>query len=98
VATLRGLAAAVASGALALDPGPDRAGTEAALRALPGIGPWTASYIVMRALGDPDALPPGDLGLRRAAAALGIVDLAGRAARWQPWRAYAAMHLWNLEG
>jgi AraC family transcriptional regulator of adaptative response / DNA-3-methyladenine glycosylase II len=70
--TLRALAGAVAGGELALDPGADRAGTDAALRALPGIGPWTASYVAMRALGDPDAFPAGDLGLRRAAAALGV--------------------------
>lgn len=95
--TLRALAGAVAGGELALDAGADRVDTDAALRALPGIGPWTASYIAMRALGDPDALPVGDLGLRRTAAALGVLDLAGRAERWRPWRAYAAMHLWNWE-
>jgi AraC family transcriptional regulator of adaptative response / DNA-3-methyladenine glycosylase II len=96
-ATVRALAAAVAGG-LTLDAGADRAETEAALLALPGIGPWTASYVVMRALGDPNALPLGDLVLRRNAAALGIDDLATRATAWQPWRAYAAMHLWNARG
>ena len=85
------------SGALTLDGGADRAATEAALRALPGIGPWTAAYTVMRGLGDPNAIPLGDLGLRRAAATLGIDNLAARAGSWQPWRAYAAMHLWQLE-
>ncbi|MBI1759189.1 MAG: DNA-3-methyladenine glycosylase 2 family protein [Actinobacteria bacterium] len=94
--TLRALAAAVGSGAVTLDPGADRHATDLALRALPGIGPWTAGYVAMRALGDPDALPAGDLGLRRAAATLGITDLAGCAERWRPWRAYAAMYLWNL--
>ncbi len=97
IATVRALAAAVAGGGLTLDADADRAATGQALRALPGIGPWTASYVVMRALGDPDALPLGDLVLRRRAASLGIDDLAGRARSWQPWRAYAAMHLWNLE-
>jgi AraC family transcriptional regulator of adaptative response / DNA-3-methyladenine glycosylase II len=63
------------------------------LCALPGIGPWTAQYIAMRALGEPDAFPEGDLGLRRA---LGVeaAELVARSERWRPWRAYAAMHLW----
>lgn len=65
------------------------------LTALRGIGPWTAHYIAMRALGDPDAFPDGDLGLRKAAAALGIDDLLKRAERWRPWRAYAALALWE---
>lgn len=60
---------------------------------LPGIGPWTAQYIAMRALNEPDAFPEGDLGLVRA---LGVdaAALRARADRWRPWRAYAAMHLW----
>jgi AraC family transcriptional regulator of adaptative response / DNA-3-methyladenine glycosylase II len=92
-ATLRALAAAVAGGSLTLDHGADPAETAARLGALPGIGPWTISYILMRAVGDPDAFPGADLGLRRALGALG--GTTGRADRWRPWRAYAAVHLWT---
>jgi AraC family transcriptional regulator of adaptative response / DNA-3-methyladenine glycosylase II len=90
---LTGLAAAVACGALALDPGAERDEAERALLALPGIGPWTASYVRMRALGDPDAHLPGDLGVRHALTSLGAD--ASRAERWRPWRAYATQHLWG---
>lgn len=72
---------------------------EAALRALPGIGAWTADYVALRGLGDPDVLPAGDLVLRRAAAARGLpdapADLARAARAWRPWRGYAAEHLWT---
>jgi AraC family transcriptional regulator, regulatory protein of adaptative response / DNA-3-methyladenine glycosylase II len=95
--TLRALAGAVADGSVELDVGADRPATEAALLALPGIGRWTATYILMRALGDPNALPDTDLVLRRRAEALGIPDLATRSVAWQPWRAYAGMHLWTME-
>jgi AraC family transcriptional regulator of adaptative response / DNA-3-methyladenine glycosylase II len=91
--TLRALAAAAASGRLTLDPGADPGELAARLAELPGIGPWTIGYILMRAAGDPDAFPAADLGLRRALARLGAP--AGHAARWRPWRAYAAMHLWT---
>ena len=84
---LRALAAAVAGG-LRLDPPADPAATRTALLALPGIGPWTADYVGMRALRDPDAWPGGDLWLRRAVA--GVDPDA-----WRPWRAYAAMLLWQ---
>ncbi len=80
---LRALAAAVAGG-LVLDPPLDRARTRAQLLALPGFGPWTVEYIAMRALRDPDAWPASDLWLRRAAT-------PEQAERWRPWRAYAAM-------
>jgi AraC family transcriptional regulator, regulatory protein of adaptative response / DNA-3-methyladenine glycosylase II len=89
-ATLHALAEAVASGRLLLDPTADRDETRAALLALPGVGPWTADYICMRALHDPDAFPMQDLILRRA-----IGADAGRTDGWRPWRAYAAMHLWT---
>jgi 3-methyladenine DNA glycosylase/8-oxoguanine DNA glycosylase len=67
---------------------------------LPGIGPWTAHYIALRALSEPDAFPAGDLALRRAAAEtkgsiLTESQLRGRAEAWRPWRAYAAMYLWQ---
>jgi AraC family transcriptional regulator of adaptative response / DNA-3-methyladenine glycosylase II len=94
---LRAVAAAVADGALDLDPGADWETARATLLALPGIGPWTADYVAMRALGDPNAFPATDLGLRKAAAALGIIaaDLADASQRWRPWRAYAAEYLWS---
>ncbi|HEY8328032.1 MAG TPA: DNA-3-methyladenine glycosylase 2 family protein, partial [Rhodanobacter sp.] len=67
--------------------------------ALPGIGAWTAHYIAMRALGDPDAFPAADLILRREAAPdaapLGTKALNERANAWRPWRAYAVIHLWR---
>jgi AraC family transcriptional regulator of adaptative response / DNA-3-methyladenine glycosylase II len=93
--TLRALATAVASGGLALDQGADPEETAARLAALPGIGPWTVAYILMRAVGDPDAFPASDLGLRRAVERLG--GGPGMARRWRPWRAYAAVHLWAWE-
>ena len=91
--TVRALAQAFADGDLALDPGVDRDAERARLLALPGIGPWTADYLRMRALGDPDVLLSGDLGVRRAAAALGV-DLTAGDGDWAPWRSYATHHLW----
>jgi AraC family transcriptional regulator of adaptative response / DNA-3-methyladenine glycosylase II len=96
---LVGLAAAVASGSLDLDRGGDRAAAQAALLALPGIGPWTASYVALRALGDPDAFLPTDLGVRYAVAALAPgASPAALADAWRPWRSYALMHLWTSLG
>jgi AraC family transcriptional regulator of adaptative response / DNA-3-methyladenine glycosylase II len=102
----RSRAATIASlaGAVVADPqvlGAGRSLTECVdqLRALPGIGDWTAQYIAMRELREPDAFPAGDIGLLRA-----LTDADGkrptprallaRAERWRPWRAYAAQHLW----
>jgi AraC family transcriptional regulator of adaptative response / DNA-3-methyladenine glycosylase II len=98
--TIRTLAAAVAAGELDLDPGADRAETAVRLRAISGIGDWTADYIALRALGEPDAFLPTDLGVRRGAAALGLPDdpaaLAAHAQRqWAPWRSYALIRLWR---
>jgi AraC family transcriptional regulator, regulatory protein of adaptative response / DNA-3-methyladenine glycosylase II len=90
-ATLRALAAACAAGRLNLDPGTDPEETAARLAELPGVGPWTVAYVLMRT-GDPDAFPGSDLGLRRSMERLGIEP--ARADRWRPWRAYAALHLW----
>jgi AraC family transcriptional regulator of adaptative response / DNA-3-methyladenine glycosylase II len=87
------VAAAIADGRVELDAGGDRAEARAALLALPGIGPWTADYLGMRALGDPDVLLDTDLGVRHAAADLGI-DLNGHRPDWAPWRSYASHHLW----
>ncbi|PRC58564.1 DNA-3-methyladenine glycosylase, partial [Mycobacterium sp. ITM-2017-0098] len=67
--------------------------------ALPGIGPWTAEMIAMRGLGDPDAFPATDLGIRMAAEAVELPSaprlLTERASRWRPWRSYATQHLWT---
>jgi AraC family transcriptional regulator of adaptative response / DNA-3-methyladenine glycosylase II len=100
-AALTGLAAALASGELSLDPGADRDRAQAQLLTLPGIGPWTAGYIRMRALSDPDAFLPGDVGVREALARLGAEprEAVALAEGWRPWRSYAVHHLWaNLEG
>jgi len=99
IATVLGLAAALADGSVVLDAGRDPAQLRAELVALPGIGPWTAGYLAMRVLGDPDELLASDLAVRRGAAALGlpseVEQLAARAERWRPWRSYAATHLWR---
>jgi AraC family transcriptional regulator of adaptative response / DNA-3-methyladenine glycosylase II len=94
-ACVSALANAVASGALKLEPGADVGVMLPRLLALPGIGDWTAQYIVMRALRSPDGFPAGDLWLRRAAGDLSVAKLTRLSERWRPWRAYAAMHLWN---
>ena len=90
--------AQVADGSLVLDAGSDRAGAVVALQALQGIGPWTAGYVAMRALGDPDVFLPTDLGVRHALAALGADSsprgAAALAEAWRPWRSYALHHLW----
>jgi AraC family transcriptional regulator, regulatory protein of adaptative response / DNA-3-methyladenine glycosylase II len=98
--TLRTLAAALADGTLALDESCDRAELTERLVAFPGIGPWTASTIAMRAAGDPDAFLAGDLGVITAARMLELpVDgaaLRARAERWRPWRSYAVQYLWGV--
>jgi len=97
-ATLRGLARAVAGGTLALDPGADRNETYQQLLQVPGIGDWTAGYIVMRALGDPDTFLASDLGIKKAGVRLGIGSnpraISEHAAAWRPWRSYATHQLW----
>jgi AraC family transcriptional regulator, regulatory protein of adaptative response / DNA-3-methyladenine glycosylase II len=93
-ATLRTVAEAVADGTVSLDPGADRDEAERALLALRGIGPWTAGYVRMRALGDPDVFLDGDVGVRHGLARSGAD--AGRAESWRPWRSYALHHLWQL--
>ena len=94
------LAEAVDSGGMTIDAGSDPAELRRALVALPGIGPWTAEYVAMRALRDPDAFMPTDLGIRRAASALGLPEdpglLSAAAEQWRPWRSYAMAHLWSL--
>lgn len=94
------VADALASGRIGLDPGADRDATEHRLLRLPGIGPWTTSYVRMRVLADPDAFLPTDLGVRRGLEALGVAADPGTARglseRWAPWRSYAVHHLWTL--
>ena len=93
------LARAVAAGELDLTGSAELEATIGALRSIRGIGEWTAAYIAMRALRDPDAFPLGDLGIRHGFGALGLATdpaaMRERAERWRPWRAYAAMHLWH---
>jgi len=96
---VRALARAVAAGRLRLDASAGLEEAVAALVELPGVGPWTAHYVAMRALGEPDAFPAGDLGLRRALLRGRLAsarELAARAEAWRPWRAYAAMYLWMV--
>jgi AraC family transcriptional regulator of adaptative response / DNA-3-methyladenine glycosylase II len=100
-AALRSLARAVL--ARRVDFGAVSADVTAALAALPGIGPWTAQYVALRSLGEPDALPHGDAVLRRMAAPAGGAALSARALearsdRWRPWRGYATVHLWRAAG
>jgi AraC family transcriptional regulator of adaptative response / DNA-3-methyladenine glycosylase II len=98
-ATLTSLIAALAGGELDLSVGSDWQRARGELAALPGFGPWTIETIAMRALGDPDAFIPTDLGIRRAAENLGLpttpAGLTARSAVWSPWRAYAVQYLWS---
>jgi AraC family transcriptional regulator, regulatory protein of adaptative response / DNA-3-methyladenine glycosylase II len=94
-ASIRSLAAEVAKGRICLEPGCDPQQNVAALVACPGIGPWTAQYTAMRALRWPDAFPEGDLGLVKASGEISSRALRSAAEAWRPWRAYAAMYLWE---
>ncbi|WUP95543.1 helix-turn-helix domain-containing protein [Streptomyces sp. NBC_00252] len=99
--TFTTLVAQLANNTLHLGVESDWAQTRAQLLALPGFGPWTVDAIAMRALGDPDAFLPTDLGVRRAAQELGLPStpaaLTARAAAWRPWRAYAVQYLWATD-
>jgi AraC family transcriptional regulator, regulatory protein of adaptative response / DNA-3-methyladenine glycosylase II len=90
---------ALADGRVALHPGCDWNRAREQLAALPGVGPWTVEVIAMRALGDPDAFPATDLGVRLAAKQLGLPEnaraLTEWSSRWRPWRSYATQHLWT---
>ena len=101
-AALREACRRIAEGDIALDAGTDRDAVRHGLMAVPGIGPWTAEYVAMRALGDPDAFPATDLGARHGLARLGIIakprQIIERAEAWRPWRAYAVHHLWSSLG
>jgi len=100
VRALQALAAAVARGALDFSAPAEEVATR--LEALPGFGAWTAQYVALRALGEPDAFPAADLILRRMAgppgAPLTTRALAARAEAWRPWRGYAVLHLWRAAG
>ena len=89
------MARAVSEGSVRLDRHADVDATMAALEELPGIGPWTAHYVAMRALRWPDAFPASDLGIRKALGGLSAKETVARAEAWRPWRAYAAIHLWT---
>ncbi|WP_329125229.1 AlkA N-terminal domain-containing protein [Streptomyces sp. NBC_01465] len=99
--TLTTLVGALADGTLQLGIDSDWDKARAQLMELPGFGPWTVEVIAMRALGDPDAFLPSDLGIRRAAEGLGLPStpaaLTARAAAWRPWRAYAVQYLWATD-
>lgn len=94
-AALIALAREVASGRLDLGPAADVAATLAQLQALPGIGPWTAQYLALRALGWPDAWPSGDVALRKALGGVSAAQAERISQAWRPWRSYAVLHLWR---
>lgn len=91
---IRTVAVAVRDGVLKLGPSPDPEAVIAGMVELPGIGPWTAHYVAMRALDWPDGFPHGDLVIKRMLGNAKPRDLLARAEAWRPWRGYATMHLW----
>jgi AraC family transcriptional regulator of adaptative response / DNA-3-methyladenine glycosylase II len=97
--TLSALVGGIADGSVTLDAGCDWTRARQQLLNLPGVGPWTAEMIAMRGLGDPDAFPSSDLGLKLAAKQLGLPAqeraLIAHSGRWRPWRSYATQHLWT---
>lgn len=96
ISSIVAVAGALADGSLAVGPGEDPTELRTALLAQRGIGPWTADYIAMRVLGDPDVLLPKDVALSAGATALGLPPLTDAStAHWSPWRSYAALHLWR---
>jgi AraC family transcriptional regulator of adaptative response / DNA-3-methyladenine glycosylase II len=100
--TLVTLARAIAAGEIDLGAGADWLAARTGLAQVPGLGPWTIEVIALRGLGDPDAFPATDLGVRQGAARLGLPDspaaLTRRAEPWQPWRGYAVQYLWATSG
>ena len=96
VATIGRLASTVADGRIPLDEGADPQELRDGLLQIKGIGPWTADYVLMRALGHPDVLLAGDLGVIRSATRLGL-DAPLDPRRWSPWSSYAVHHLWAAD-
>jgi AraC family transcriptional regulator of adaptative response / DNA-3-methyladenine glycosylase II len=92
--TLVELATRIADGRVVLGSGADRDELAGSLGEVPGVGPWTTGYVLMRALGDPDVFLPTDLGAKAGLARLGVA--IPHAERWRPWRSYALHHLWGL--
>ena len=90
-----GLAGSGSDTALTPRSAPDSAGTRAAMLALPGVGPWTADLVALRALRDPDVFLPGDLVLRRALGGVSAREAASAAEAWAPHRSLAVLHLWT---
>jgi AraC family transcriptional regulator of adaptative response / DNA-3-methyladenine glycosylase II len=95
--TLLALVRELADGAIDLGTGADWPTARARLLALPGVGPWTASYLALRALRDPDVFLPTDVGVRHGLTAVGVDPAAAEqvSRAWRPWRSYALMHLWT---
>ncbi|MDB5302504.1 MAG: alkA, partial [Phycisphaerales bacterium] len=100
-AALVGVAAVAGADVRLFDPRRDLDEAVAHLRNIPGVGEWTAHYIAMRALGESDAFPAGDVAVQRKLAVRGrrpsAAELLARAQRWRPWRAYAVLHLWTAD-
>jgi AraC family transcriptional regulator of adaptative response / DNA-3-methyladenine glycosylase II len=92
--TLVALGRESAEGRVSLERGADEGAVREALLAVPGVGPWTADVVAMRALSAPDAFPAGDLGVQRALDVRSAREAEARAEPWRPWRAYATAHLW----
>lgn len=97
---VQALCAALADGEVRLDRSQPRDAVRSALLAIPGVGPWTADYIALRALGDPDVFSPTDVGVRNAlrAASVDPAGAVGLSQAWRPWRSYAQIHLWQSLG
>ena len=93
--TIRALARAACDGRIGFEGVASSEDFMARMCEIPGIGKWTAQYVAMRALGEPDAFPSGDLGLLRALALESPGELERRAEAWRPWRSYASMYLWT---
>ena len=94
--TIHALARAVCDGAISFERIVDSDAFVARLREIPGVGCWTAQYVAMRALGEPDAFPTGDAGLLCALGLKTSCELEKRAEAWRPWRSYASIYLWSM--
>ena len=93
--SISALASAMASGDIKLSPRADGAEQRRKLSALPGFGPWTVEYVAMRALGQTDAFPHTDYGVKKALEGLTAKEILAAAEQWRPWRSYATVNLWN---